>query len=114
MPILTNQENFKFTRNETTVTSLEKYATTGLEGLPVSNNFEINCYPNPFGNFIRIENHEKVTRIKITNVLGQTVIDSENPQHFTNTEKLTDGIYFITLFGKDDVLKSVKMVKNSR
>jgi hypothetical protein len=71
-------------------------------------------YPNPFGNFIRIENHEKVTRIKITNVLGQTVIDSENPQHFTNTEKLTDGIYFITLFGKDDVLKSVKMVKNSR
>lgn len=103
-----------FTRKETTVASLEKYNSTGLEGLPDSNNSEINCYPNPFGNFIRIENHEKVTRLKITNVLGQTVIDSENPQHFTNTEKLTDGVYFITLFGKDDVSKSVKMIKNSR
>jgi hypothetical protein len=71
-------------------------------------------YPNPFGNFIRIENHEKVTRLKITNVLGQAVIDSEYPQHLTNTEKLTDGVYFITLFGEDDVLKSVKMIKNSR
>ena len=71
-------------------------------------------YPNPFGNYIMIENHEKVTRLKITNVLGQTVIDSENPQHLTNTENLSEGVYFITLFGKDDVLKSVKMVKNSR
>ncbi len=71
-------------------------------------------YPNPFDNFISIENHEKITRLIITNVLGQTVIESENPQHFTNTEKLTHGVYFITLFGKDDVLKSLKMIKNSR
>ena len=72
----------------------------------------LQIYPNPFGNYIMIDNHEKVTRMKIINVLGQTVIDAEKPEHLTNTEKLTDGVYFITLFGKDDVLKSVKMVKN--
>jgi hypothetical protein len=75
---------------------------------------ELKIYPNPFSNSILIDNHEKVTRMKIINVLGQTVIDAENPGHFTNTEKLIDGVYFITLFGKDDVLKSVKMIKNSR
>jgi hypothetical protein len=103
-----------FTKNETTVASLEKYVTTGLDGISNKKFTEINCYPNPFGKYIMIDNHEKVSRIKITNVLGQNVLDSENPGHFTNTEKLIDGIYFITLFGKDDVLKSVKMIKNSR
>ena len=75
---------------------------------------QFQIYPNPFGNYIIIENYEKVKWLKIANVLGQTVIETEVPKYFTNTEKLSDGVYFITLFGKEDVLKSVKMIKNSR
>ena len=84
---------------------------TSLKAISETNN---KIYPNPFGNYIIIENYEKVTRLKIANVLGQTVLETEIPKYLTNMEKLPDGVYFITLFGKEDVLKSVKMIKNSR
>jgi hypothetical protein len=104
------KSNYKIEpRNASDIVDLTIVSSSVLEDTQV---FKI--YPNPFCNSILIDNHEKATRLKITNVLGQTVIDAENPGHFTNTEKLIDGVYFITLFGKDDVLKSVKMIKNSR
>jgi hypothetical protein len=85
--------------------------STNLKVIMGSN---IQIYPNPFGNYVMFENHELVSRMRITNVKGQTVIESEDPKHFINTEELIDGVYFITLLGKDDVLKSVKMIKISR
>ncbi len=65
-----------FVRNETTVASLEKYATTGLEGLFSSEQPEINCYPNPFSDEITVEINlfdETHVYIEVLNQLGQQV-----------------------------------------
>lgn len=65
-----------FTKHETTVASLEKYASTGLAGLPGSNLTEINCYPNPFKDGVNIEINLKAdarVQIEILNQLGQQV-----------------------------------------
>ena len=65
-----------FIRNETTVASLEKYATTGLDGLFASEQPEINCYPNPFSDEITVEINlfnETGVHIEVLNQLGQQV-----------------------------------------
>ena len=65
-----------FTKHETTIASIEKYATTSLEGIPGSNIPEINCYPNPFSDEITIEINlvnDAQVQVEVLNQLGQRV-----------------------------------------
>lgn len=65
-----------FIRNETTIASLEKYATTGLDGLFASEQPEIHCYPNPFSDEITVEISlfdETEVHVEVLNQLGQQV-----------------------------------------
>jgi hypothetical protein len=65
-----------FTKHETTVASLEKYATTGLDGLTGSTCSEINCYPNPFSDEVTIEINlaaDAQVQVEVLNQLGQRV-----------------------------------------
>jgi len=98
-----------FTKHETTIASLEKYATTGWEKRPGSNCSKINVYPNPFSDELNIEifipGNEKIV-LEIYDTLGRTVKKLYTGNHgdkFTltwngkneNGDKVVSGIYFL-------------------
>jgi hypothetical protein len=93
-----------FAKYETTVASLEKYAATGLDGIFVSNQPEINCYPNPFSDNIIIEiNLAKDSKIQVVvlNQLGRQV-------KFVQTSKpLNSGVHRFTWNGRNAGNQSV-------
>jgi hypothetical protein len=65
-----------FAKHETTVASLEKYATTGLEGIAGYGFTEINVYPNPFSDEVTIEikmAKDSEVQVEVLNQLGQRV-----------------------------------------
>ena len=75
----------------------------------VSNEFKV--YPNPFNAQITIDNSEKLTRVVISNIAGQKVIDIENPTREIRTANLVSGIYVISLFTEDGIVKTDRMIK---
>jgi hypothetical protein len=65
-----------FVKHETTVVSLEKYVTTGFDGIAGFDNIEINCYPNPFSDEVTVEinlSAETEVSVEVSNQLGQRV-----------------------------------------
>ena len=101
-----------FTRNETTVVSLEKYATTGLEGLFASEQPEINCYPNPFSDEITVEINlfnETEVYIEVLNQLGQQV------RYLAAGEQLNRGVHRLiwdgTNAGKSRVAPGIYLIR---
>jgi hypothetical protein len=69
------------------------------------------AYPNPFNDKILIDNSEKLTRVVISNIAGQRVIDIENPTREIHTAKLVSGIYVISLYTENGVAKTERMIK---
>ena len=74
-------------------------------------NLEFNVYPNPFRDVLNIENSDRLTRVTVTNIAGQRVIDVQNPESIIRTSNLVTGVYIITLFNEDGIVKSDRMVK---
>ncbi|MCF6280383.1 MAG: T9SS type A sorting domain-containing protein [Flavobacteriaceae bacterium] len=70
---------------------------------------KISIYPNPSSDFINISNIKEVTKIRITNITGQTVmsdlIDQNNNQ--IDIKGLSKGFYFVEIEGK----KTIKLIK---
>ncbi len=86
-----------FAKHETTIASLEKYATTGLEGLPGYGNTEINCYPNPFSDKVTIEiklAKDSEVQVEVLNQLGQRV------KMITSKQLLSGGLHKLEWDGK--------------
>jgi M6 family metalloprotease-like protein len=62
----------------------------------------IKVYPNPFSGSINLENVDDVERVTLTNLIGQTIIVLNlkgTSQEIIPTDKLSNGIYLITLHG---------------
>lgn len=72
---------------------------------------DINVYPNPFTNFVRISNHERINRVVVSNIAGQRVIDVRNPQAEISTSRLISGVYIINLYKDTELVKSSRIVK---
>lgn len=88
------------------------------EGSPVStptNELEnARIYPNPFSNEINIENLVATKKVKVVNLLGQTLIDQQVSNETStkiNTESLASGIYLIVIEGKNGLRAVNKLVK---
>jgi hypothetical protein len=101
-----------FVRNETTVVSLEKYATTGLEGVFSSEQPEINCYPNPFSDEITVEINlfnETGVHVEVLNQLGQQV------KNLAAGEQLNRGVHRLiwdgTNAGKSRVAPGIYLIR---
>jgi hypothetical protein len=65
-----------FKNNETTFASLEKYKTTGVDGIINPESIEIRCYPNPFSDEVTIEINlaeDSQVQVEVLNPLGQMV-----------------------------------------
>ena len=72
---------------------------------------DFKVYPNPFTNFIRIDNADKLSRVVVSNIAGQRVLDIENPTHEIRTGNLVTGVYVVTLISNDEIVKSERIIK---
>jgi hypothetical protein len=72
---------------------------------------EFKVYPNPFSNVINIENNDKLTRVVISNIAGQRVMDVEYPNSEIRTDNLVSGIYVISLITENGIAKTEKIIK---
>ncbi|MBN2634822.1 MAG: T9SS type A sorting domain-containing protein [Prolixibacteraceae bacterium] len=72
---------------------------------------EFSVYPNPFDDRIYIDNSDKLTRVVITNIAGQRVMDVEYPEREIRTSNLVSGIYLVRMFTEDGLAKTDKIVK---
>jgi len=80
-------------------------------GLNPNYESDFKVYPNPFNNQITIVNNDKLTRVVISNIAGQRVIDIEYPNREINTANLVSGIYVISLYTESGIAKTERMIK---
>jgi hypothetical protein len=78
---------------------------------PIVSVVDYKVYPNPFNDRISIDNHDKLTRVVITNIAGQRVMDVQFPEREIGTSSLVSGVYVISLFTEDGMVKSDRIVK---
>lgn len=59
----------------------------------------INIYPNPSSGFVNISSPEKIDRLMVINIMGQTVLDINPDTGNTqiNLENLNQGVYFVNM-----------------
>lgn len=82
---------------------------TSISGNSLAN---ISVYPNPFSNQIRISNAELVSRVEISNIIGQTVITFKiDGVNHINTSVLPAGVYLVKFTGKNGESVTRKMIK---
>jgi hypothetical protein len=72
--------------------------TWGPDAVDTESISNVQAYPNPFSNQLTISNAERVTRVVITNIIGQVVMDIpfSSSQSTIETGNLNNGIYLIT------------------
>jgi hypothetical protein len=81
---------------------------TNIDGVSAA---DFKIYPNPFNDRINIDNSSKLTRVVITNIAGQRVMDVNHPEREIRTANLVSGVYVISLFTEDGMVKSDRIVK---
>jgi hypothetical protein len=87
-----------FLKHETTVVSLEKYATTGFEGIHGALVPEIKVYPNPFNDEVTVEFNlaqDAEVEVEVKNQLGQQV------KMITTKKQFTSGVHRLTWNGRN-------------
>jgi hypothetical protein len=72
---------------------------------------EYNIYPNPFGSYIKISNNDRLTRVIISNITGQRVMDVTYPDAELNTSHLIGGVYIINLYNEKNLVKTSRIIK---
>ena len=83
---------------------------TGID--PTENSsLEFKVYPNPFVDFVTVDNASKLSKVVVTNIAGQVVKEVVNPTNRIQLNELRSGIYFISLYNEGTVIKSAKIVK---
>lgn len=88
----------------------------GYVGIPVNQAAlpDFTIYPNPVHDVLYINNIENANRIEIFNVVGQRVrvIREITGKNVTiQTGDLNNGIYVVSAFGENGLLKSLKFIK---
>jgi hypothetical protein len=87
------------------------YDITVETDIPVISAADYKVYPNPFNDVINIDNSDKLSRVIITNIAGQRVMDVQYPERTVSTSNLVSGVYVISLFTEDGMVKSDRIVK---
>jgi hypothetical protein len=88
-----------FTKNESIILSLEKYATTDIGTINNNGLSEIKCYPNPFNDEINIKINlvkDSEVSVEVLNQMGQVV------RYVSINQILNSGNHKITWDGKNE------------
>ncbi|MBF0596799.1 T9SS type A sorting domain-containing protein [Faecalibacter rhinopitheci] len=71
---------------------------------PSSTKNNLNIYPNPASNYFSVQSKEKIEKITLYNVLGETVYSIQNNRlndsKFILDNRIPDGVYFIEIKSK--------------
>ncbi|MFW5707597.1 MAG: InlB B-repeat-containing protein, partial [Bacteroidota bacterium] len=117
----TNEGDISVSTNEVYSFTMPAYDLTLTANFELGNSTgdiltgEMAIYPNPFSNSITIANASQVNRVKISNLVGQTVKyleHSKGDMIQINTSDLPAGIYLIHLTTHEGTQKVSKIVKN--
>jgi hypothetical protein len=85
--------------------------STGIDPI-VDGSLEFKVYPNPFVDYVNVDNASKLSKIVVTNIAGQTVKEVVNPTDRIQLNELRSGIYFMSMYNMDNVVKNTaKIVK---
>jgi hypothetical protein len=75
---------------------------------------QFRIYPNPVQNNLFIANTDNFTHLRITNIVGQTIMDVRNLGEGNiniNVSELKQGLYIVSFFNGEKPVGSVKMLK---
>jgi hypothetical protein len=92
--------------------SSDTVAITSLTGIeqPATESRQVTLYPNPGSGEIHIVSTKVIDAIKVTNVLGQVVYESEPKQSRFIVELNDDGMYFVTINSGNETITSKLVV----
>ncbi|MDD7885379.1 T9SS type A sorting domain-containing protein [Flavivirga sp. 57AJ16] len=86
----------------------------GVNDLEKNNTFR--AYPNPTKDFwtFATKNNSSISSIQIIDLMGKTVLTKSNPSNKANVDasNLTKGIYFAKITSTDNIVQTVKLIKN--
>lgn len=70
-------------------------------------------YPNPFNDFVTLQNAEGISRAKIYDIKGQLVSDQKISNNtISNLEEITEGLYLVSFYNENsELLKTVNIIK---
>lgn len=77
----------------------------------IDNSLEFKVYPNPFVDYVIVDNASELTKVVITNIAGQVVKEVVTPDSRIQLNELRSGVYFISLYKGNTVAKTVKIAK---
>ena len=81
-------------------------------GVSLVNGSLFKVYPNPFVSFVNVDNASMLSKVVVTNIAGQVVKEVVNPTMTIQLNELRSGIYFMSLYNKDNVItQTAKIVK---
>jgi len=78
---------------------------------PKNNSLEFKVYPNPFVDYVTVSNASELTKVVVSNIAGQVVKEVVNPENTIQLNELRSGVYFISLYQENAVIKTAKIVK---
>jgi len=82
---------------------------TGIKQLD-NNNVQVEVYPNPANNYIKVTATKNITEIKLIDVLGKEVINSEEKNIDINS--FNDGVYFVRVETGEGILTKKIIVQH--
>ncbi|NVO10048.1 MAG: Ig-like domain-containing protein [Bacteroidales bacterium] len=104
--------------NTFTLSNITATATVTVEyeiatGIDHNELVEIELYPNPFKSFINIKNSTEISRVEISNIIGQTldVIYLNSNEGIIRTERLRKGIYIIRIIDINGKILTRKLIR---
>jgi hypothetical protein len=78
---------------------------------PKDNSLVVKVFPNPFVNEVTIESTSEISKVVVSNIAGQVVKEVVNPSNPVQLDQLVSGVYFMSLYEGNTVIKTVKIVK---
>ena len=90
--------------------SVEFELSTGIDDYSLT---KIEIYPNPFNSFIKIKGKAEISKIEVSNIIGQIQesIYPNNQESQINTENLKIGVYIIRIVDVNGSITTRKMIK---
>ncbi len=87
----------------------------GVLGVEENEFSEISIYPNPFNDIVNINSKTKIKSASVIDALGKVVVrfkeNSFEGIKELNLSQLSNGLYFVTLEGKQNQKKTIKLIK---
>jgi hypothetical protein len=104
--------NGEFTVTDANVDVSIQLTSTGIDDNSLVG---LNVYPNPFNTEIKFTLTDKISRVEVSNILGQKVIDiNTQGANSVSTQEIPNGIYLVKFTAKNGDTVVRKLLKDNR